>query len=72
VRYDYDKRKRDRIYGLCTSAASAFITWLRAHGQVDAAAEVQWRFQHQAPVPMLKPSPTAAVPVLLGQQRLFD
>jgi hypothetical protein len=72
VSYSYDKREKERIYGLCTSAASAFIAWLRARNQDYEASIVRWRFEHAAPVPMLKPSPTATVSVLPSQQRLFD
>jgi hypothetical protein len=67
----FDKQKRDVVYGLRASAVSAFTAWLRARGQAYEASVVQWRFDHQAPVPPLPPSPTGTVQVLPGQMSLF-
>jgi hypothetical protein len=72
VTYSFDKKEHDRIWFLCTSAASAFITWLRARGQEHDAAEVQWRFEHAAPIPPFKPGAPTSVVALPGQMGLFE
>jgi hypothetical protein len=66
------KSAHDYAYILQASAASAFITHLRRNGREHTAAEVHWRWTHQAPVPPLAPSTTGTIRVLPGQLGLFD
>jgi hypothetical protein len=71
VSWGWDKRKHDRICGLCASAVSAFTAWLRARGLAYEADIVQWRFDHHAPVPPFISHMTGTVQTLPGQMSLF-